>query len=66
MQNMYSLSHDLTPHSLRNSSRVKKQSIQTQDAIRWGRPRVKTLPAFHQFKGRFDMTTIQRFKLMAN
>ena len=65
MQNMYSFSHDLTPHSLRNSSRVKKQSIKTQDANHWAKPRVKTLPAFPAFKG-FDVTTIQRFKLMAN
>lgn len=66
MQNIYSLSHDLTPHSLRNNSRVKEQSIQTQDTIRWARTRIKTLPKSTLRKDSFDVMTIHRFKLMAN
>ena len=66
MQSTYSFSHDLTPHSLRNNTRVKDQSLQTQDNTRWAHPRNNTRPVSTTTKGTFDVTTIRRFRQMAN
>ena len=67
MHTPYSFSHDLTPHSLRNNSRVKDQALQTQDTtIRWAHPRNNTRPVHTTPKGTFDVMTIQRSKRMAN
>ncbi|MBX2822590.1 MAG: hypothetical protein KTR29_23030 [Rhodothermaceae bacterium] len=67
MQTPYSFSHDLTPHSLRNNSRVKDQSLQTQDTtLRWAHPRNNTRPVLSTTKGTIDVMTIQRFKRMAH
>ena len=66
MHHTYSFAHDLTPHSPRHNTRMKENSLQTQDVIRWARPRFRTLIFSSDQEGKFDMTTVQRFKLMAN
>ena len=67
MQTTHSFSHDLTPHSLRYNSRVKDQTLQTQDTtIRWAHPRNNTRPVHTTTKGTVDVMTIQRFKRTAN
>ncbi len=66
MQHPFRTSHDFAPHSVRFNGRIKEGSLQTQDQIRWARPKFETTLSRVAKRIRFDANLVHRLQAVNN